>query len=128
MLLPGSIPGMDTISPKTLSKEYHKSYGAKHYAANKELYKSRARTNTPLYIERNREYVRNIKLASGCVKCGYNEHHVCLDFHHLDSEDKDDNVARLVNSASSIKRIDKEIAKCIILCANCHRLEHYGGD
>ena len=64
-----------------------------------------------------------------CERCGYNEHFSALDFHHLDPETKDFNleISNLYSRAMSednFKIVDEEIQKCIILCANCHRLEH----
>jgi predicted HNH restriction endonuclease len=35
-------------------------------------------------------------------------------------------VVALANRGLSIERIDEEIAKCVILCANCHRKLHAG--
>lgn len=69
------------------------------------------------------EYIRAIKLEKGCSKCGYNKHAVALDFNHLDPSTKDVSVSRM--SGYSKERIDEEIAKCEILCANCHRVHSY---
>ena len=32
----------------------------------------------------------------------------------------------MVNNSYSISRIEEEIEKCIVLCGNCHRIQHYG--
>ena len=56
--------------------------------------------------------------------CGEN-HPACLDFHHKDKKDKSFNVAIMASSGYSIEKIKEEIAKCIVLCSNCHRKEHY---
>ena len=56
-----------------------------------------------------------------CVLCGEKEP-VSLDFHHLDPKAKDGAVAR----QPSIARVLAEIAKCVVLCANCHRKVHAG--
>ena len=59
-----------------------------------------------------------------CEMCGEN-HPACLDFHHKDKKDKSFNVAIMASSGYSIEKIKEEIAKCIVLCSNCHRKEHY---
>ena len=58
------------------------------------------------------------------MKCGEKRSYL-LDFHHLDPTKKDSTVARLTSSSSSKQRIQDEIDKCIVLCANCHREFHY---
>lgn len=50
-------------------------------------------------------------------KCPY-----VLDYHHID---KGDPVSRSIGYGS-IKKVEEEINKCIVVCANCHRKIHYG--
>jgi hypothetical protein len=47
----------------------------------------------------------------------------CLDFHHQDRVSKDEAVSRMLTW--SMDKIMHEISKCIVLCSNCHRKEHY---
>lgn len=49
----------------------------------------------------------------------------CLEFHHKDPSKKEVTLSRAVNNGWSIERMEKEIAKCVVLCANCHRKLHY---
>jgi hypothetical protein len=51
---------------------------------------------------------------------------ICLEFHHLDPAQKKFNVGRIINSTPSVATIQREIDKCIVLCANCHRKFHAG--
>ena len=69
---------------------------------------------------KKKEYIDNQRTQ--CVKCGESRPHV-LDFHHIDKDTKDFTVGRLKKGSLSI--IQKEINKCICLCANCHRDFHY---
>jgi len=48
-----------------------------------------------------------------------------LDFHHKDPNTKDFNISNAISRRSSVENLDKEIAKCIVLCANHHRIRHY---
>lgn len=61
--------------------------------------------------------------ASGCVSCGETEP-CALDFHHLDPSEKDYEVSHM--HKLSLKKIQNELDKCIVLCANCHRKVHAG--
>ena len=63
-----------------------------------------------------------IKLESGCVDCGYNEHPHALDFDHLPEHDKKSTIAKMVSDSLSIQTVLKEIGKCEVVCANCHRI------
>ncbi len=57
-----------------------------------------------------------------CVKCGYDEHPTVLEFHHLDPNQKDFTISG--NHARKWDLVKEELDKCILLCANCHRLVH----
>jgi hypothetical protein len=64
-----------------------------------------------------------IKTASGCVDCG-EKNHIVLDFDHI--RDKKYNVSRMIHDGFSWKAIMREIQKCEVVCANCHRIRtHY---
>lgn len=62
-----------------------------------------------------------------CLRCGVKDlPSCCYDFHHTDKSKKKITISRLMcNGSASWKRIKKELDKCILLCANCHRIvEH----
>jgi len=63
-----------------------------------------------------------IKEASGCMDCG-ETNPIVLDFDHL--KDKKYNVSRMIHDGFSWAAIKKEIAKCEVVCANCHRIRTY---
>jgi len=67
-----------------------------------------------------RAWVNDFKAKAGCCKCPENDP-VCLDFHHL--SDKKAAVSSKINNWG-MERIQKEINKCIVICANCHRKLH----
>lgn len=55
-----------------------------------------------------------------CVECG--ERRIpCLQFDHL--RDKVETIANAVSRGWSVKRIEAEITKCQVLCANCHAVK-----
>lgn len=57
-----------------------------------------------------------------CVHCKLQVHWAAFDFHHLNKKTKEYswNKMRLMN----IDKCKKELDKCILLCSNCHRIEH----
>lgn len=75
------------------------------------------------YRERNRQHVIDRKAERGnrCHDCGRVYPTYVLDFDHRGDEEKLDSVSALTSRKTSLKRIDEEIAKCDLVCANCHR-------
>lgn len=69
---------------------------------------------------RNRKALDEYKLQVGCADCGYNKHAAALEFDHLPGTIKSQTVASLMYR--SWQRIDEEIAKCELVCANCHAI------
>ena len=69
--------------------------------------------------ERNREYVKQVKSAAACADCHVSYPSYIMQFDHL-GKDKDRDVAALVASPVSLARLKAEIAKCEVVCANCH--------
>jgi hypothetical protein len=60
-------------------------------------------------------------IDKGCEQCGIDDIRV-LDFDHLDPKLKSFGIARAINASYSWEKIQEEIKKCRILCANCHRI------
>lgn len=61
-------------------------------------------------------------LGGKCMECGY-DNIFSLDFHH-DSENKENNICRLMSGGFTWEDIKEEIGKCILLCRNCHQKKH----
>lgn len=78
---------------------------------------NRKRTNIRKWFE---EYKKTLK----CSRCPEN-HPACLDFHHIDNTTKEHTISLMIGGTFSIDTIKKEMAKCDVLCANCHRKLHY---
>ena len=66
--------------------------------------------------------MQKMKMASGCTRCGFNEAACALDFHHV--KEKSFAVTGGKGMLASIETLNSELAKCIVLCANCHRIHH----
>lgn len=66
-------------------------------------------------------YTNGIK-ASGCWRCGFKGDLRVLHFHHREPKDKLFTISAGYNR--SLDSIKAEVAKCDVLCLNCHTLEH----
>lgn len=93
------------------NKSYHK-----HYKENKEKF----RTRNMAQKERNKKNFLEYLQDKCCIDCGEDDI-IVLDFDHIDSNNKEFIISKFVTGGYSWKRIEKEIAKCEIRCANCHR-------
>lgn len=63
-------------------------------------------------------------LGGECSSCGYRKCIEALEFHHTDPSNKDFGISNS-GATRSFEKIKLELAGCILLCANCHREEHY---
>ena len=102
---------------KLRQREYHREY----YRNNVEKYLAKNRKHK----KKKRQWVSEFKQSVGCEICG-ETCSACLEFHHNEPSKKEANIAMLCNSAASWKRLEAEIKKCTVLCANCHKKLHAG--
>ena len=82
--------------------------------------------STPKSGAQNRQIIKQWALeykGSKCEKCGYNKCSEALEFHHKNPEEKDFNLSDR-NLILDWQEIKKELDKCILVCANCHREIH----
>jgi transcription elongation factor Elf1 len=76
-------------------------------------------------IERVMERRRTLKAilvqdaGSACRLCGYDRCLRALEFHHRDRDLKDFSIGRQGHTRS-LARARAEVAKCVLLCSNCH--------
>ena len=70
-----------------------------------------------------RTWFLELKGSLSCARCG-EDHPACLQFHHPDPRVKETSIADAVRRGFSRKRLLAEIAKCEVLCANCHAKHH----
>lgn len=100
-------------------KACHAAYLRDYYSRNKEKYAEKNKRDLPKYRKRNREYLVEYLKSHPCVDCGEKDIEV-LQFDHVDFL-MGANKARVTShNASSLKRLQEEIDKCEVRCANCH--------
>lgn len=66
--------------------------------------------------------VDDLKRGRPCVDCGGTFDPVAMDFDHLDGASKSSGISQMVRGGWSMERVLTEIAKCELVCANCHRV------
>lgn len=72
-----------------------------------------------------RRKLQLIELKGGkCENCGYDKNIAALEFHHIDSSQKEFSLDSRKLSNSKWESLVKEVNKCKLLCANCHREIH----
>jgi len=81
--------------------------------------KARKQLNKKLQLERTRRLLWELLCKSQCLHCKNDDPEV-LEFDHREQSEKKFNVSEMVGYYSWSKILD-EIAKCDILCANCHK-------
>lgn len=89
---------------------------------------ARSKTDSGHPVVRFRQHIKRRAVAAAggaCKGCALAGPVDALEFHHLDATAKDfalsvDGVPR------SWARVEAELAKCVLLCANCHRETHAG--
>jgi predicted acetyltransferase len=100
-------------------KEKQAEYHRKYYQENKEKYFAKARSSQKRFAD----WYKELKRGLACKECGEN-HPACLHFHHRNPEEKEYNIVEL-RQKQSRRLVLAELAKCDVLCANCHAKLHW---
>lgn len=100
---------------KQKRRQYSKDYHLKLSISKKREYQNVAN----IRARKIKEFLANYKISIGCKDCGYKKHHSALDFDHISKKSLN------VSFSKSISQAKKEIKKCEVVCANCHRLRTY---
>lgn len=98
-------------------KDCQREYCRQHYVVNKSEHNKRRYKHNKKNREDHRSRIKSIKENQPCVDCGKSYPYYVMQFDHL--EDKVENVANMPGHFGWDK-IESEIAKCELVCANCH--------
>ena len=74
-------------------------------------------------VAKRRRKIKELAIAykgGKCQLCGYIKYQGALDLHHLDPSTKEFGIGDK-GYTRSWEKIKKELDKCILVCANCHR-------
>lgn len=86
----------------------------------KYCFKQRTRIRMKNRRVRFRKKLTSIKESTPCFDCGIQYKHYIMEYDHI-ANDKLMNVTHMLTGSRSWKSIENEIAKCQLVCANCHR-------
>jgi hypothetical protein len=64
-------------------------------------------------------------LGGKCADCGYQTEFLTVyDFHHKEERAAKKEISYLITANVGWEKLQKEPDKCLLLCANCHRIRH----
>lgn len=90
----------------------------RQYRKNRPDVRAKEKAYTSLYMKKIKEFVRSQKEGKSCMDCGVVYPYFVLQYDH-----RGDDVKRFVIAAAgSIASAKKEIAKCDLVCGNCHAI------
>ena len=99
-------------------RECNRVASRKYYRENREHHKQAARKRNIRVKKINQEWIFKFLNAHPCIDCGENDPLV-LEFDHQSNKTLD--VSFMIAKSYSLNSIMKEIEKCNVRCANCHR-------
>ena len=104
---------------QNVCKSCSQKQARKYYKKHKTKHKAAVAQHKKLYKEANRLFMIEYLSTHPCVDCGEKDIR-CLEFDHVRGN-KTTNVSFMLKNVCSIETISKEIEKCDVRCANCHR-------
>ena len=102
-------------------QEQLKAYKALWHQRNKD----RRAVAHKLRRSKKRQYVHNLKEGVACLDCGVEFPPHIYDFDHLPQFEKSFNLSSTGMRDKSLELIIAEVAKCELVCSNCHRHRTY---
>ena len=101
-------------------RDCRKAYDAAYF----QRVKDRRRVEKRRKYRATLEWLWAIKESSPCTDCGQYFHHAAMSFDHLPGCHKRGDIGTLVRHAGR-KTLLEEMAKCELVCANCHALRTF---
>lgn len=91
---------------------------AKERKLNSKDYQKQWHTNRRIKIK---QYIFNYLSSKSCNQCGISDVLV-LEFDHKNPKRKSFNLGQaFMDKSMTLKKVEQEIAKCVVLCSNCHK-------
>lgn len=97
-------------------KDCAKTYHQEHYQKNKGKYVTQARNHQ----KRLRQMIQELKTGQTCADCQKPWPYYVLQHDHLPGTLKMVSIARIDRAGYSVERVLAELAKCELVCSNCH--------
>jgi len=113
------------MKPKNIEKDCKHHGTTRHILEGRGAY--RCTKCRSVAVQKRRDLIKKMAVeykGGKCERCGYNKCIAALEFHHLSPEHKDFAISQNGHTRSWNK-VKSEIDKCIMICSNCHKEEHY---
>lgn len=105
-------------------KECMKVRGRKYYHDNRKRQLSLALIRRHRAYLEKRKFINKIK-NKPCVDCGIKYPYYVMDLDHKTGKGKVKEVGYMTSRNWSLEKIKKEVEKCEVVCANCHRIRTF---
>jgi hypothetical protein len=103
---------------QSFCRRCNSAYLKEHYRKNRAYYLAKTRKNKRVAKINARTYILKYFETHPCVDCGETDP-IVLQFDHVRGE-KATEVSTLLGPGFSVEKVEAEIAKCEVRCANCH--------
>jgi hypothetical protein len=104
-----------------MTQTKYEKYGRTYYENNRAKCIERNRIQQVKWKQQWHDY----KASLACAHCNAS-HPAIIDFHHVNSDDPDKkHVNELIKNRRYALAYKEVKEKCVVLCANCHRIHHY---
>lgn len=105
----------------SLCKQCRRKYDRKYHANRSKNKKTRKQELQKKRVNETILKLRLYKESRGCMDCG-ESNPLVLDFDHRDPAKKSFTIGSVARKGWSLEVLYKEIDKCDVVCANCHRI------
>lgn len=110
-----------------LDKEAARAAARRHYAKHKDRVKAKIKKHKQAYNRTTKKVIQDYKSNHPCSDCHKQYPHYVMEFDHVPGRGKKTmEVSKCLALGWKLERILKEIEKCDVVCANCHRLRTFG--
>jgi len=120
------MPRPGTSTRQVASRRYYEKHRDEILASRKQT-RGAANERKKRTIRTLQAYVTELKTDKPCADCGKIYPPYVMDFDHVRGV-KVRNIARIVKDGCSREMLDEEIAKCELVCSNCHRIRTHTRD
>lgn len=103
--------------------EKRREASRRHYAKHRDKVIAKSKALSKKARDRTRVYIHTHLKTNPCVDCGETDP-IILEFDHVTGT-KEFNISDAAREGVGKKRLEAEIAKCEVRCANCHRKKTY---
>lgn len=119
---------MSSASAREAAQKYYRNHKEKQLERHKQwVLNNKEYIKISQRLKKRERKLEAIKYLGGkCNKCGGSFHPAVYEFHHRNPQEKDRDPSKMLQL--SWTRLQEELDKCDLLCANCHRMEHHNWD